>query len=42
MGAPIVDRTRSDNWHAMVHADPQPGMGAVYRYMQQLATLSPD
>ena len=39
-GGPIVDTGVWDNWHAMVHADFQPGMEHVYRwYMQCLADL---
>ncbi len=39
-GGPIVDTSSFDNWHAMVHADYQPGMEHVYRwYMEQLADL---
>jgi hypothetical protein len=39
-GGPIVDRTRFDTWHAVVHADPQPGMSLVYRwYIEVLADL---
>ena len=39
-GRPIVDRAQWDNWHAMVHADYQPGIEHVYRwYMEQLASL---
>jgi hypothetical protein len=39
-GKPIVDTSQYDNWHAVVHADYQPGMEHVYRwYHEQLATL---
>jgi hypothetical protein len=39
-GGPIVDTGQWDNWHAMVHADYQPGMEWVYRwYMEGLASL---
>lgn len=39
-GGPIIDRSRWDNWHAMVHADYQEGMEHVYRwYMTVLAKL---
>ena len=39
-GGPIVDTSVWDNWHAMVHADYQPGMEWVYRwYMSCLADL---
>ncbi len=39
-GGPIVDTSRFENWHAVVHADYQPGMEHVYRwYMEQLASL---
>jgi hypothetical protein len=39
-GRPIVDPARWDNWHAMVHADPQEGMEVVFRwYMEVLASL---
>lgn len=39
-GGPIVDTGAFDNWHAMVHADYQPGMEHVYRwYMEVLADL---
>jgi hypothetical protein len=39
-GGPIVDTGSFDNWHAMVHADYQPGMEHVYRwYMEVLADL---
>lgn len=39
-GGPIVDPAEWDNWHAMVHADYQPGMEHVYRfYMRVLAQL---
>ncbi len=39
-GGPIVDRTRFDTWHSVVHADPQPGMWRVYRwYHEVLADL---
>ncbi len=39
-GGPIVDTEVWDNWHAMVHADYQPGMEWVYRwYMEGLALL---
>jgi hypothetical protein len=39
-GGPIVDTSRYDNWHAMVHEDHQPGMEHVYRwYVEQLADL---
>ena len=39
-GGPIVDPAVWDNWHAMVHADYQPGMEHVYRfYMGVLAQL---
>lgn len=39
-GGPIVDTSSFDNWHAMVHADYQPGMEHVYRwYMEQLGDL---
>ena len=39
-GGPIVDTLAWENWHAMVHADYQPGMEHVYRwYMEQLAAL---
>jgi len=31
-GGPIVDTGVWDNWHAMVHADYQPGMELVYRW----------
>lgn len=31
-GGPIVDTGAWDNWHAMVHADYQPGMEYVYRW----------
>ena len=37
---PIVDRSQWDNWHAMVHADYQPGIEHVYRwYMEQLSSF---
>ena len=37
---PIVDNAQFDNWHAMVHADYQPGMEHVYTwYMEQFAAL---
>ncbi|MEC7985556.1 MAG: DUF1552 domain-containing protein [Myxococcota bacterium] len=39
-GGPIIDRSRWDNWHAMVHADYQSGMEHVYKwYMKVLAKL---
>ena len=39
-GGPIVDTQVWDNWHALVHADYQPGMEWVYRwYMEGLALL---
>lgn len=39
-GGPIVDTSRYDNWHAMVHEDYQPGMEHVYRwYFEMLADL---
>ena len=39
-GGPIVDTAQWDNWHAMVHADYQPGMEWVYRwYIASLADL---
>lgn len=39
-GGPIVDRAQFDTWHAVVHADPQPGMWRVYRwYHEVLADL---
>ena len=39
-GGPIIDRSRWDNWHAMVHADHQPGMEHVYQwYMKVLGKL---
>jgi hypothetical protein len=39
-GGPIVDTRSWDNWHAMVHADHQPGMELVYQwYMTMLADL---
>ena len=39
-GGPIVIPGVWDNWHAMVHADYQPGMEHVYRfYMRVLARL---
>jgi len=39
-GGPIVDTEIWDNWHAVVHADYQPGMEWVYRwYMEGLALL---
>lgn len=39
-GGPIVDTSVWDNWHAVVHADYQPGMEHVYRwYMDVLADL---
>jgi len=39
-GGPIVDTETWDNWHAMVHADYQPGMEWVYLwYMEALALL---
>jgi len=31
-GGPLVDTAVWDNWHAMVHADYQPGMEHVYRW----------
>jgi hypothetical protein len=31
-GGPIVDTQLWDNWHALVHADYQPGMEWVYRW----------
>ena len=33
---PIVDRSRFDNWHAMVHADYQSGMEYVYRWYSKM------
>ena len=37
---PIVDRSKFDNWHAMVHADYQVGMELVYRwYTKMLSRL---
>jgi hypothetical protein len=50
-GGPIVDRTRFDTWHSVVHADPQPGMWRVYRWYHEVladlvdrlaTTLDPD
>ena len=39
-GGPIVDTGVWDNWHAMVHADYQPGMEHVYRwYIENLVDL---
>ncbi len=39
-GGPIVDTAVWDNWHAMVHADHQPGMEHVYRwYIENLVDL---
>jgi hypothetical protein len=39
-GGPIVDTLAWENWHAMVHADFQPGMEWVYRwYLEMLADL---
>lgn len=39
-GGPVFSPAVWDNWHAMVHADYQPGMEAVYRwYMRVLAGL---
>lgn len=39
-GGPIVDTGVWDNWHAMVHADYQPGMEVVYRwYVDNLVDL---
>lgn len=39
-GGPIVDTGVWDNWHAMVHADFQPGMEHVYRwYVENLVDL---
>jgi len=39
-GGPIVDRSKFDTWHSVVHADPQPGMAHVYRwYHEMLADL---
>lgn len=38
--APIVDHSKFDNWHAMVHADYQSGMELVYRwYIKMLSRL---
>jgi len=47
-GGPIVDTAVWDNWHAMVHADYQPGMEHVFRWytdclvdlLDRLATTS--
>ncbi len=39
-GGPIVDTSAWDNWHAVVHADYQPGMELVYRwYVENLVDL---
>lgn len=39
-GGPIVDTQLWDNWHALVHADYQPGMEWVYRwYLEGVASI---